>query len=32
MYCIEVAGQLPDDVIEYCDEFGLEYKAKTDQK
>ncbi len=32
MYCIELAGQLPDDALEYCEEYGLEYKANRTDK
>jgi hypothetical protein len=32
MYAVEVIGQLPDDVLEYCEEFGLEYKANRENK
>lgn len=32
MYAIEVQGQLPNDVLEHCDEFQLEIKAVAPEK
>lgn len=31
MYAIEVLGELPEDAIEHCENFELEYRAKAKQ-
>eukprot|EP01039_Chlorochromonas_danica_P003083 gene3083-3371_t len=31
MYAIDVVGELPDDVLEYCEEHALEFKAGKKQ-
>ena len=31
MYAIELIGELPEDVIEECENLGLEYKARRDK-
>lgn len=31
MYAMEMIGELPEDVIEYCESEGIDYKARKKQ-
>jgi hypothetical protein len=31
LYAIEVLGELPEDAVEHCENFELEYRAKAKQ-